>query len=139
MIDTVHPRTARPDGRASAIAATSFQMLRTLGVAQNLNDEVEPILDILISDGGVGDVSPLGLHMDSQNVSGPTAYMIENDVLRAALFSAVETQSKIDIFAPTEMISSQRDSAGVSVSLSDGQRFTSSCLLYTSPSPRDRG
>ena len=129
LIDTVHPRTARSDGRASAIAATSFQMLKTLGVMQNLNDEVEPILDMLISDGGVGYVSPLGLHMDSQNVSGPTAYMIENDVLRVALFSAVETQSKIDIFAPTEMISSQRDSAGVSVSLSDGQRFTSSLLV----------
>ena len=67
--------------------------------------------------------------MDSQNVNGPTAYMIENDVLRVALFSAGEAQSKIDIFAPTEMISSQRDSAGVSVLLSDGQRFTSSLLV----------
>ena len=55
--------------------------------------------------------------------------MIENDVLRLALLSAVKTQTKIDIFAPTEMISSQRDSAGVSVSLSDGQRLTSSLLV----------
>jgi len=84
---------------------------------------------MLISDGGVGQMSPMGLHMDSQNVSGPTAYMAENDVLKSALFSAVEKQTKIDIFAPTEMLSSKRDSAGVSVSLADARQLTSSLLV----------
>ena len=37
LIDAVHPDEARQDGRASAIAATSYQMFQTLDVTQDLD------------------------------------------------------------------------------------------------------
>ena len=83
LLDAAEPAKS-DDGRASAVAASSYKMLEHLGIAADLKGHVQPITDMLIADGAVGDVSPLTLHFDSRDVEGPT------------------------------------------------------CLLYTSPSPRDR-
>jgi len=89
LLDSASPDKA-DDGRASAIAASNFTMLRALGVAAAMDGQVQPITDMLIADGAVGDVSPLTLHFDSQDAGGPTGYMIENNVLRGALLAQVK-------------------------------------------------
>jgi len=129
LIDAVHPKAAKADGRASAIAASSLRMLETLDVLKNNEAELQPITDMLIADGGVGDVSPLTLHFDSAERGTPTSYMIENDVLRKALLSAVEAHDKIEFFAPMDIISAERSSERVTVHLSDGQELKASLLL----------
>lgn len=129
LIDAVHPKFAKADGRASAIAASSLNMLNALGVADKIGSELQPISDMLISDGGVGNVSPLVLHFDSQEVGGPTGYMVENNILRKALLSVVEAQDKVTLFAPFDLISAERSSGAVTVSLSGGQNLKGSLLV----------
>lgn len=129
LIDAVHPKTAAPDGRASAIAASSLRMLETLGVAERFKNELQPITDMLIADGGVGDVSPLTLYFDSQDVGGPTSYMIENNVLRRALLDTIEVLDKIDLFAPFEILTADRDSAEVKVTLADNTIIKAALLV----------
>ena len=64
------------DGRASAIAASSWRMYEQLGIAAALDGHVQPITDILITDGEVGGyISPLSLHFDSEDAGGgPVSY-----------------------------------------------------------------
>lgn len=93
------------DGRASAIAASSFQMYRHLGIAKALDGHVQPIDDILISDGEISTgMSPLTLHFNSASAgTGPMGYMVENRRLRAALLVAATAHSDIELIAPIKI------------------------------------
>ena len=129
LIDAVHPAKAKADNRASALAATSLRMLNALGVAETIKTELQPITDMLIADGGVGDVSALTLHFDSQDFGEPSGYMVENDVLRRALLSFVKKQKKIDLIAPAQLLSVQRSSMAAEVELADGQTLKAALLV----------
>ncbi len=129
LIDAVDPKTTVPDGRASAVAMSSLHMLETLGVAGRIKENIQPITDMLIADGGVGDVSSLTLHFDSQNVGGPTSYMIENKLLRLALVDSIEEEDKIDLIAPSEFVTVDRASAEVKVTLKDKTQITGALLV----------
>lgn len=129
LIDSVHPGQARADGRASAIAASSYRLLENLGIKDALFDKTQPISDMLIADGGIDHVSPLTLHFDGEAINGPTGYMIENDFLRGALLSAVEAHDDIDLLAPREFVESQRTVAGVTVSFIDQTKITGYLLV----------
>ena len=117
------------DGRASAIAASSFTMFRHLGIAAALDGQVQPITDMLIADGGVGDVSPLTLHFDSADVAGPTGYMIENRLLRRALLARAEGYENVSLHAPIEVKETCRTSGQVTVTLGDGAEITAKLLV----------
>jgi 2-octaprenyl-6-methoxyphenol hydroxylase len=127
-LDAANPDKA-DDGRASAIAASSYTMLTALGVAHAIAEEVQPITDMLIADGAVGDVSPLTLHFDSNDAGGPTGYMIENAVLRGALLAAVKASDTIDLRAPIEIAETRRDAKEAVVKLMDGTLLTASLLV----------
>ncbi len=129
LIDVVHPANSKTDNRASAIAATSLRMLKVLGVAETIKTELQPITDMLIADGGVGDVSPLTLHFDSQDFGKPSGYMVENDVLRRALLNSVNGHKKITLIAPVEVLSVKRSSAAAQVELADGKILKASLLV----------
>ena len=128
ILDAVVPQK-RDDGRASAVAASSFAMLEHLGVAAELKDNVQPITDMLIADGGIGDVSPLTLHFDSADVGGPTGYMIENNDLRAALLRRLEANETITLRAPVEIKDTLRGAKNVTVTLGDNTDLTASLLV----------
>ena len=128
LIDAANPDKA-DDGRASAIAASSYAMLGHLGVANLLEGHVQPITDMLIADGAVGDVSPLTLHFDSADLGGPTGYMVENSRLRKALLSQIAESAKIDLLAPVEITAALRDSQGVTVTLKDGTALKAALLV----------
>ena len=128
LLDAANPDKA-DDGRASAIAASSFAMLEHLGVAVRLKTHVQPITDMLIADGAVGDVSPLTLHFDSTDVDGPTGYMVENAVLRGAVLAQVKAQDKIVFRAPVDIAETLRQAQNVTVMLKDGEVLTASLLV----------
>lgn len=119
LIDAIQPAQAKADYRASALAATSLRMLKALGIAENIKAELQPITDMLIADGRVGDVSALTLHFDSQDFDEPSGYMVENDVLRRALLKSVNEQKKIDLIAPAQVLSVKRTSMAAEVELAD--------------------
>ena len=145
LLDAVEPQKT-DDGRASAVAASSYVMLEHLGIAAELKDNVQPITDMLIADGAVGDVSPLTLHFDSTDIDGPTGYMIENNILRGTLLAKVKAAGKVELRAPIEIKETSRGAKNALVTLADETQLTASlvvaadgrCLLYTSPSPRDK-
>ena len=102
------------DGRASAIAASSYRMLSALGVTDYLSAPSGPIMDILISDGEAGQTpSPLTLHFDSRQTSDdsvgaqPMGYMVENRHLRAALMDAISDAPNIHWRAPAHVRSAE--------------------------------
>lgn len=128
LLDAANPDKA-DDGRASAIAASSFAMLKHLGVAKLLMGQIQPITDMLIADGAVGDVSPLTLHFDSSDAGGPTGYMIENSLLRKALLTRIAASDKIDVFAPVEISKTIRNAQSVTITLNNGATLTAALLV----------
>ena len=128
LLDAADPAKA-DDGRASAVAASSFAMFEHLGIAARLEGHVQPITDMLIADGAVGDVSPLTLHFDSADLGGPTGYMVENNQLRPALLTAVRDNENITLQAPVHITNTDRDAKGVTVTLKDKTVLTASLLV----------
>ena len=128
LLDAAAPEKT-DDGRASAIAASSYTMLEHLGAAEALKGQVQPITDMLIADGAVGDVSPLTLHFDSAEVDGPTGYMVENNILRRALLNLVQKNEAIEFLAPIDIKDTSRTVKTATVTLGDTTELTASLLV----------
>jgi 2-octaprenyl-6-methoxyphenol hydroxylase len=92
VIDARPPRAAKPDERASAIAAAARRMLARLGVWASLEPEAQPILSMEITDSRLGDaVRPIFLTFDGEvSEAEPFAHMVPNGPLLAALRDAAE-------------------------------------------------
>jgi len=102
--------TPEHDGRASALAYTSYRMLNAVGAGQYLKDHVQPIEDILVVDGrpydGLkrGGPGPDQLHFDRREISPEDdgealGYMAENRWTRVALARAAD-EAGLTVFAP---------------------------------------
>jgi len=124
------------DGRASAVAFASSQLLRATGVWPHVDDVAQPILEIRVSDGP----SLLHLHFDHRDLASaglvagqlptPLGYMVENRHMRLALQArAAELGDKISYRAPAEVSSIARDNAGVTVHLADGDSVRAPLLM----------
>ena len=96
---TVPEDTMAPsfDGRASAIAFATVQMLRGLDVWAEVEAVAQPILDIRVSDGE----SPFFLHYDHRELAdgSPFGHMLENRHLRFALSHAM-ARAGVAVFNP---------------------------------------
>ncbi|MBX3493150.1 MAG: FAD-binding protein, partial [Parvibaculum sp.] len=97
VVDVLDPATATDakfDGRVSAIAFASCRMFERLGVTKHLQGQMQPINDIMVSDGRVRDgASPLFLHFDHKEIGDePLGNLIENRHIRIALQKAVEAE-----------------------------------------------
>ncbi|HXP78104.1 MAG TPA: UbiH/UbiF/VisC/COQ6 family ubiquinone biosynthesis hydroxylase [Stellaceae bacterium] len=99
------------DGRASAIAYGSQQILSALGIWAKLASEVAPILEIRVAD----DNAPLFLHYDHREVGDhPLGWIVENAVLRRALLERVRELPHLTHAAPRSVTGVER---GASVAL----------------------
>ena len=107
------------DGRASAIAAGSQQILAAIGLWHDLAEDAQPILEIRVSDGR----SPLFLHYDNAEIGvGPLGYMVENRALRRAVFKRQADLSKLVLIEGRKVVSVARGPARVAAVLDDGSR-----------------
>lgn len=132
LIDRIDPIDALApdyDGRASAVSASSLQMLKTLNVATKCDRYTQAMRHIVIADGKVGAVSPLTLSFERDAQSGPSGYMIENKRLRMALYDTVIENKRIDFFAPVIIDSRARSENGVEIILSDGAILKADVLI----------
>jgi 2-octaprenyl-6-methoxyphenol hydroxylase len=131
MVDTLDlPRTLAPeyDGRASAIAAASVRMLKTIGLWERLAPHAQPIWDIRVTDGD----SPLFLHFDGSQVSGeePLGQMLENRHIRfAQLGSLAQNKLPIAVHAPAAITSLERGPAFVRMTLSTGAQLKAPLVI----------
>jgi 2-octaprenyl-6-methoxyphenol hydroxylase len=106
------------DGRASAIAYGSKLVLEGTGVWPTIAAEAEPIREIRVAD----DDSPLFLHYDHRDLGGdtPLGYIVENRVLRRALFERARGLASLRLLAPQMVESVARDDTAAVATLGDG-------------------
>ena len=134
VVDREDPATAQDaafDGRASAIAAGTKQMLEALGLWAAMSPGAAPILDIRVSDARIGEpASPLFLHYDHRDLGDdPLGYIVENRVLRRALFGALPVEG-LTLLAPHSLTGEvERGPYGVSARLDDGRRLEAALVV----------
>jgi len=121
------------DGRASAIAFSSFRQWRALGLGASLEPHAQRIEQILVTDGrgaGAAARDPGGafLRFDAAEIAGrtpeepgePLGYMIENRRSRAGLAEAV-TRAGLTVLAPASVAKVEFGRALAEVTLADGR------------------
>ncbi len=126
------------DGRSSAIAAGSANLLEAIGVWPHLHGEAEPILDIRVSDGRIGrPAAPLFLHYDSAALErGPFGWIVENRRLRQALFARAAELANLHLVAPAGVAAAERPGGtaergetGIAARLNDGRTIAAELLV----------
>jgi 2-octaprenyl-6-methoxyphenol hydroxylase len=108
------------DGRCSAIAYGSHQVLNALGLWPEIGAEAEPILEIRVAD----DASPLFLHYDHRDLdaAAPLGYIVENRVLRRVLVERARSLGNLSLLAPVSVGSVEASPYAAVAALSDGRR-----------------
>jgi 2-octaprenyl-6-methoxyphenol hydroxylase len=94
VADPAFAANARPDLRASAIAAAARRMFETLGVWEAVAVDAQPILDMIVTDSKLEHaLRPVFLTFAGEIEPGqPFAHMIENAPLNAALATKAREQ-----------------------------------------------
>ena len=107
------------DGRSSALAYGSQQILEALGLWPAIAAQAEPILEIRVAD----DNAPLFLHYDHRELGtdAPLGWIVENRVLRCALIEHARSLPNLRLLAPLEVEAVEASEAGATATLSDGQ------------------
>lgn len=120
--DPAKATSATFDGRVSAIAFASCRMFDRLGISKFLDGEMQPINDIVVSDGRVREgASALFLHFDHTEIGDePLGHLIENRHTRIALHKAVAAEPRVRLVAPNAVRHVDYGKAQVTAILSDG-------------------
>jgi 2-octaprenyl-6-methoxyphenol hydroxylase len=118
------------DGRASAIAYSSFRLWQVLGLAGDLEPHAQRIEQILVTDGrapgaSAGAAGPAFIRFESAEIADrsegePLGYMLENRQIHTALVAAV-ARAGIAVYAPAKVESLDVGPKGATVSLADGR------------------
>jgi len=131
-------RDAAFDGRASAIAYSSFRQWRVLGVGDALEGDAQRIEQILVTDGrspgaGSGPALPTFLRFDSAEIARrtdgePLGYMLENRHIRAALAQGL-LDSDIEVVAPAKVMAVVAEAADARVLLEGGREIVAPVVI----------
>src|SRR3954471_21330023 len=117
VADPTFAADARPDLRASAIAAAARRMFDALGVWGAVVEEAQPVLDMVVTDSKLEHaMRPVFLTFAGEVEPGqPFAHMIENAPLNAALAAKARAQGiELRAAAVTDF---EHDSSRIRVSL----------------------
>jgi 2-octaprenyl-6-methoxyphenol hydroxylase len=119
--DPAAMQSAAFDGRASAIAYGSKLVLDGVGLWPLIAAEAEPIREIRVAD----DNSPLFLHYDHRELGTdePLGYIVENQVLRRALFARARALPSLRLLAPRLLGPVTAEESGTVATLGDGARL----------------
>jgi 2-octaprenyl-6-methoxyphenol hydroxylase len=127
------------DGRSSAIAYGSQQVLSALGIWPFIAAEAEPIREIRVAD----DNALLFLHYDHRELGAdaPLGWIVENRVLRRALLEHARSLPTLAFLAPLEVGGIDTSPFAAEAALSDGRRLTSRLVAAAdgAKSPLRRG
>ena len=134
VVDALDPATATHagfDGRVSAVAFASCRMLEAIGAWPHLGAHAQPINDILVTDGRVGEgASSLFLHFDHREIGdAPLGNLIENRHIRLGLMAALEDTPEVRLFAPVTVTGMEALPAGARVALSDGTHLEAKAIV----------
>jgi 2-octaprenyl-6-methoxyphenol hydroxylase len=127
VVDPADPAkmlTATFDGRASAIASASWRMLEAIGIAARLEGQGCKIRRIEVRDGL--SKNPLDFTPTDGEALGT---MVENRLVRRALYEAALAAEHITLKAPGRAVSVDRGPAGVTATLDDGSTVHADLLI----------
>lgn len=115
------------DGRTTAISYASHKVLQAADVWDAILPDASPILDIRVADG----TSPLFLHFatDKDGNGEPFGWIIENLLLRRALYKNLSRFKNVKHLAPVEITAFHSDPASAGVTLKDGSRITAPLVI----------
>jgi 2-octaprenyl-6-methoxyphenol hydroxylase len=106
------------DGRTTAVAFGSQQVLAGIGLWDDLAADAEPIREIRVADGA----SPLFLHYDHRALGdNPLGYIVENRLLRRALFARAQKLKHLTLLAPLAVVKVDYTPESALLLLSDGR------------------
>lgn len=127
------------DGRAYALALASRRMLQGLGIWDQVAMNAQPMNEIKVSDGRVGDGRVfLGLHFDSDEIEeGPMGFMVEDRYLRRALLAAVAAEDLITLLPQDTVVAQDVAADGATLTLASGT--TVNCRLIVGADGRQSG
>lgn len=119
------------DGRSYALALTSRRMLSGLGVWDAVAENAQPMHEIKVTDGRVGDARVfLGLHFDSAEIEeGPMGHMVEDRHLRTALLDAIEADPRITHLPASTVTAQVTDGSMATVMLASGQELRGRLII----------
>ena len=119
------------DGRAYALALTSQQLLRAIGVWDRVADFAQPMLEIKVTDGHAGHgPSPFFMHFDHAEIEeGPMGFMVEDRHLRRGFLDAMGDMDGISQINGASVVAQEVTASGVRVTLEDGRYVTARLLI----------
>jgi 2-octaprenyl-6-methoxyphenol hydroxylase len=143
VLDRADPTTLADgalDGRTTAIAAGSANVLDGVGLWDGITAHACPIETIRVSDGD----SLMFLHFNHRETGDvPLGHIIENQLIRSALFDRVKAVDNLQLLAPAEIAEISRTETGVTAELTDGStlraRVVFACDGRNSTLRRDAG
>lgn len=113
------------DGRVSAIASATWNMLSAIGVGAKMEGKGCPIKRIWVSDG----LKPGALDFVTPEGDGAMGIMFENRELRIALRDAAKEADGLTLFQPDRAVTVNRDADGVTMTLSSGAELAGALLV----------
>lgn len=119
------------DGRGYALALSSQRLLDALDLWPALEAHAQPMLDIKVADGRVGQApSPFFMHFDHAEIEeGPMGFMVEDRYLRRACLDRLSSDDGITYLDGTRVVSQDVTGRGITLGLSDGRRMTAPLLI----------
>ncbi len=108
------------DGRTTAIAYGSQQVMSGIGAWPFLAADAEPICEIRVADGN----SPLFLHYDHRDLGPePLGFIIENRLLRQGLYARARALPSLTLLAPLAVGGVDFTETGATLALGDGRHL----------------
>ena len=128
-VETV--RSAQFDGRSVALMLSARRMLEALGVWERIDADAQPVETIDITDSQLEmPVRPVLLSFDNEEAGdGPSAFIVENTILRRALYDAIEGVEDVTLFSPLAIEDISLDEAGARATLDDGRVLSGRLLV----------
>lgn len=124
--DPARYRDAAYDGRTTAIAFGSRQVLKGIGVWDALAPHAEPIREIRVADGA----SPLFLHYDGREIGAEAlGYIVENRHLRGALQARAAALPSLAFHAPHAVVEAEFGAAQARLGLDDGRHVLAALAI----------
>jgi 2-octaprenyl-6-methoxyphenol hydroxylase len=128
VVDPANPEAVLApgfDGRASAIASASWNMLQAIGLGERLEGKGCPIASIRVSDG----LKPGALDFEPGECDSALGIMFENRLLRQTLHAAAAEAKQVSLLMPARPVATERGDHGVTVRLADGRALTAPLLI----------
>ena len=134
LIDAAKPAArgkAGFDGRAYALALASQRLLSVIGVWGDVRKNVEPILEVSISDGTVEQgPGPWGLHFHHAEIDeGQVGVVVEDRFLSRALNKAISAHSRITHLKAETVVDQAVEPGSCTVTLKSGATITSRLIV----------